>query len=118
LDSLTVAIPTKNKHASKIGAHLHWLDKRTDIDVTNPFSQLKEQHPVATHEQRKAYSIDQAKRLIALSSGIDEWKRWVVLLGRYTGMRCNETCQLHRDDIVQVEGVWCVSINQAKDYQT
>ncbi|MGF1758408.1 site-specific integrase [Photobacterium sagamiensis] len=117
LDSLTVAIPTKNKHASKIGAYLHWLDKRADIEVKNPFSLLKEKHTVAVQEQRKAYSLAQAQRLIQHCSGFDEWKRWVVLLGRYTGMRCNEICQLHRDDIVQVEGVWCVSINQVKDYQ-
>ncbi|UTV28440.1 site-specific integrase [Photobacterium atrarenae] len=113
LDSLTVAVPTKNKHASKIG----WLDKRSDIEINNPFSQLKEKHPVASQEQRKAYSLAQAQLLIEQSSEFDEWKRWDVLLGRYTGMRCNEICQLHRDDIVQVEGIWCVSFNQDHDYK-
>ncbi|PMN03371.1 hypothetical protein BCT41_08730 [Vibrio splendidus] len=35
---------------------------------------------------------------------------WVPLLGRYTGARLNEICQLTIDDILQVDGVQCLKI--------
>ncbi|OOF11522.1 MULTISPECIES: site-specific integrase [unclassified Salinivibrio] len=36
---------------------------------------------------------------------------WVPLLGRYTGARLNEICQLTIDDILQVDGVECLNIS-------
>jgi integrase len=36
---------------------------------------------------------------------------WIPLLALYTGARLNELCQLDRTDIVQVDGVWCLDIN-------
>lgn len=38
-------------------------------------------------------------------------KFWVPLLGLLTGARLEEICQLHVDDIVQEDGVWCLDIN-------
>ena len=117
IDSLQVSIPTKNKHASKIGGYLHWLNKRLDIEITNPFASLTERHQVSRQKQRQAYTVDQAAKLMKLADDFVEWKKWVVLLGRYTGMRCNEICQLHRDDVFEQQGIWCVSVNKNHDYK-
>lgn len=117
LDSLQVAVPTKNKHASKVGAFLQWLDKRSDFNIKNPFADLKERYLVAPMVQRQAYTQNQANMLVRLSQEIVDWKKWIILLGRYTGMRCNEICQLHHDDIILQDGVWYISVNLNHSYK-
>lgn len=37
---------------------------------------------------------------------------WVPLLGLFTGARLGELCQLRVADVVQVDGCWCISINE------
>ena len=38
-------------------------------------------------------------------------KYWSPLIALYSGMRVEEICQLHLSDILQVDGVWCFSVN-------
>ena len=38
-------------------------------------------------------------------------KYWCPLIALYSGMRVEEICQLHLSDIVQIDGVWCFSVN-------
>jgi len=35
---------------------------------------------------------------------------WVPLLALYTGCRLEEMCQLYRDDVQEIEGIWCLVI--------
>lgn len=37
--------------------------------------------------------------------------RWASLLGIFTGARLNEICSLLKSDIVEIDGIWCISIN-------
>jgi integrase len=37
-------------------------------------------------------------------------KRWVPLLGAYSGARLSEICQLRVQDITEVNGIWCMKI--------
>ena len=37
---------------------------------------------------------------------------WAPLIALYSGMRIEEICQLYIADIVQVDGVWCFSVNE------
>ena len=117
LDELEVAAPTKNKHVKKIAAFFAWLSHRVDVDFKNPMEGLSIRHTKAAKDQREAYTLKQVQELIGLSTKLDEWKRWVVLLGCYTGMRANEICQLHRDDIQKVDGIWCIRIDNKHDFQ-
>ena len=36
---------------------------------------------------------------------------WLPLLGRFTGARINELCQLHVKDIEQIDGIWCFKLD-------
>jgi integrase len=38
---------------------------------------------------------------------------WIPLIALYSGMRLNEICQLYCNDVKQVEGVWCLDVNQS-----
>ena len=40
---------------------------------------------------------------------------WIPILGLFTGARLNELCQLDRSDIVEIDGVWCIDINNKND---
>lgn len=42
-------------------------------------------------------------------------KFWVPLIGLFSGMRLGEIVQLHRSDLVCVDGVWVFDINRAED---
>jgi len=33
-------------------------------------------------------------------------------IAQYTGMRLSEICQLHADDIIKSEDIWCISVNK------
>lgn len=35
---------------------------------------------------------------------------WVPIMALYTGCRLEEMCQLHADDVRQVEGIWCIDV--------
>lgn len=36
---------------------------------------------------------------------------WIPALGLLTGARLNEICQLHVEDIVNVDGIWCLNLS-------
>lgn len=38
----------------------------------------------------------------------------IPLIGLYQGMRVNEICQLHVDDITNIDGTWCIDNNENK----
>ena len=40
------------------------------------------------------------------------YKYWLPLLGLYTGARLEELAQLDPTDIIEVDGVWCLDINE------
>ncbi len=44
-------------------------------------------------------------------------KFWIPLIGFLSGMRLNEICQLHTDDVVTIDGVPCFDVNDAGDKQ-
>lgn len=41
-----------------------------------------------------------------------EWKYWIFMFAMFSGARITEICQLYVDDLVQIDGIWCVSINK------
>ncbi len=40
---------------------------------------------------------------------------WIPLISLYAGLRIDEACQLYREDILEVDGIQCFSINDDKD---
>lgn len=36
---------------------------------------------------------------------------WVPMIAMYSGMRLQEICQLYRNDLRKVDGIWCFDIN-------
>jgi integrase len=60
---------------------------------------------------KRGFDDSEAARI--LSAGCaesDPVKRWIPLLGAYSGARLSELCQLRVQDIVEVNGIWCMKI--------
>ncbi|MBF0032560.1 site-specific integrase [Citrobacter freundii] len=114
---LTLSITTKNKYVKKIGGFFRWLNNRIDQDVKNPFDGLMQKDREAAASKRDAYTLGQIKQLERSIATLPEWKKWIILIGRYTGMRANEICQLYQSDIKKIDGAWCISIDDKQEHQ-
>ncbi|WP_447878463.1 site-specific integrase [Serratia fonticola] len=118
IDQLDLSIATKNKYVKKVSAFFRWLGHRMDIEIRNPFDGLMQKDNEAASSKREAYTSSQLKFLEGTLRELPVWKQWIILIGRYSGMRANEICQLYHDDIVKLDDVWCFKINDSKVGQT
>ncbi len=62
-------------------------------------------------ERKRGFAEDEAKRvLIASRKEKNKVLRWCPWLCAYSGARIAEVCQLRREDIVTIDGIWCMRI--------
>ncbi|HHL3336976.1 TPA: tyrosine-type recombinase/integrase [Klebsiella pneumoniae] len=115
---LDLSIPTKNKYVKKISSFFRWLSNRVDYEVKNPFDGLMQKDKESAASKRESYNTVQIKRLMASLQQVPEWKQWIILLGRFTGMRANEICQLYHGDIKKVDDIWCAVVDDLHEGQT
>lgn len=99
-------------------AFFKWLATRTDEEIRNPFEGMGVKETTAPMDRRPAYSLNDLKRLQIALHGVKDWKRWIILIGRYSGMRQNEICQLYHNDVMKVDGVWCFRVDNLNPNQT
>lgn len=112
------AMSTKsvNKHVGGMGGVLRYcLD--LGVVTVNYATGLKLSEKGRVDEERSSYHVDDLKSIVANLPRKPTFpeRYWIPLIGCYSGMRLNEICQLYVEDVRQVEGVWCFSINGAKD---
>ena len=81
----------------------------------NPFSGLAIRRTKLPHQQRERFTLEELQRLfdpVHLHRDMRKsYQWWLPWLGLFTGARLEELCQLHFDDIHQVDGAWCIDIN-------
>ena len=67
--------------------------------------------------ERKTYSAEDLKRIFTNLPRIESApeKFWVPMIAMYSGIRLDEICQLHTEDIQEVEGILCFNINSEGD---
>lgn len=102
---------------------------REELIDKNPAAKME----VATAPQksaRRAFKPEELNRIFSapvfrgsVDDG-DNWRRpapiplkrgryWVPLIALHTGMRLNEICFLRRDDVKEVDGVWCIEVSDS-----
>ena len=115
-DIVPMSTKSVNKHVGGVGGLLRYcLD--LGIVTVNYATGLKLSEKGRVDEERSSYSVDDLKSIVSnlpRKPTLPE-RFWIPLIGCYSGMRLNEICQLYVDDVLQVEGIWCFSINGAKD---
>ena len=101
-----------NHHLQYLSGLLRWA-AREEIVPGNPAEGLCLQRKTRAWSEREAFTDTQLQRLFA---GL--WReedrsdrRWIPLIGLWSGLRLEEICQLRFADIVQHQGIWCFSVN-------
>jgi integrase len=62
-------------------------------------------------DSKRGFDDNEAATILrAARAATDPVKRWVPLLGAYSGARLSEICQLRAEDIAEVNGIWSMKI--------
>lgn len=111
-----LSVSSVNKHIIRTGAFLKWAMKRGYV-AANYAEGLTVVRKGKPSGDREAYSTEDLLRLVqsplARFKDTRPERYWVPILGLYTGARLNELCQLHLEDVREVDGIACIDINSA-----
>jgi integrase len=62
-------------------------------------------------EKKRSFTDEEGRIILrAALQEKDPVRRWVPWIGAYSGARVSEICQLRREDIVEIEGIWCMKV--------
>ena len=116
----TITAVTVNNRLRKLTAFLNWC-KSNGYVTDNPLAGMK----VMTGSAKEArLSFDRSDLFTLLDhealrkeAGKHQWRFWIPLLGRYTGARLEELCQLRVSDFMEQQGIQCFRIDDRSDDQ-
>ena len=116
----TITAVTVNNRLRKLSAFLSWC-KSNGYITENPLVGLKVMTGSAK-EARLSFDRHDLTTLLNLDSLKWEarkhpWRYWLPLLGRTTGARLEELCQLRVDDLMEQQGIQCIRIDDSREGQ-
>lgn len=116
----TITAVTVNNRLRKLSAFMNWC-KSNGYVTDNPLVGLKvmtgsakearlsfDQHDLSTLLNLDALKVEARKH---------PWRFWLPLLGRFTGARLEELCQLHVADFTTLQGIDCIRIDDGHESQ-
>ena len=111
---------TVNNRLRKLSAFLNWC-KSNGYVADNPLAGLKVMTGSAK-EARLSFDRHDLTTLLDLDTLKAQarkhpWRYWLPLLGRSTGARLEELCQLRVDDFIEQQGIQCIRIDDNSEGQ-
>lgn len=111
----TLSITTVNNHLIKISALFRWAVDQGYLSI-NPFANLTIRTGNRAIDDVLPFDKDDLEKIFGSPLYRDEkfkhpWQFWIAPIGLYSGMRLEEICQLHIEDIREIDGVWCFDVN-------
>jgi len=105
-----------NKHLTRLSSLLKSAVQESRMPI-NYAEGMQVQDKRRSDEVRKTYTVEDIRKVIEhLPCQLNHPERyWIPLLGMYTGMRLDEICQLHVEDVQQHGEVWSIDINDHGD---
>ena len=100
---------TKN-NLSALSAVFGWGFRNRKLS-SNPIHGISIKVKKRPDEGRRSFTMEEACRILEAASRAQDGKRWVPLILAYSGARVGEVAQLLKDDVRQVEGIWCLDLN-------
>jgi len=105
-----------NKHLARLSSLMIYSIKeghRKD----NPATDMTIKQKRRQDEERKAYDSQDIQMIVKnLPRDPQKPERFYIpMICMLSGMRLDEACQLHAEDIRQVDGIWCIDVNDSKD---
>ncbi|WP_136525740.1 site-specific integrase [Geomonas ferrireducens] len=115
-EGLGISVKSVNKHMARIGSLLKYCHE-LGLIPNNPGTGLQLSEKLRADQERSVYSLEDIRNIITNLPRDKETpeRYWIPLIGLYSGMRLNEICQLHIEDVVSIDGHWCWSINEGGD---
>lgn len=116
------AVATTNKYLQVYGSFFGWAHRHGYMQQ-NPFERISLKETKRAQEQRKAFSFDFVPEVLkkademSTKSHAKQYYKWVPLIAAYSGMRLNEICQLHQDDVKEIDGIHCFAVNDKHEGQ-
>jgi integrase len=116
----TITAITVNNRLRKLSAFLNWC-KSNGYITENPLLGLKVMTGSAK-EARLSFDRQDLITLLNLDALRTEarkhpWRYWLPFLGRATGARLEELCQLCVDDFIEHQGIHCIRIDDDREGQ-
>ncbi|KII33495.1 integrase [Pseudomonas fluorescens] len=116
----TITAVTVNNRLRKLSAFLNWC-KANGYIADNPLVGMKVMTGSAK-EARLSFDRHDLTTLLDLAALKAEarkhpWRYWLPLLGRATGARLEELCQLRVDDFIEEQGIPCIRIDDSREGQ-
>jgi len=116
----TITPVTVNNRLRKLTAFINWC-KANGYVTENPLAGMK----VMTGSAKEARLSFDHHDLVALldhetlrnEARKHPWRYWLPLMGRATGARLEELCQLRVDDFTEQQGIQCVRIDDSREGQ-
>ena len=110
-----MSVASVNKYLIRISSLFKYAAKAGYI-TSNPAEGMTLRKTKRADEDRDPFSDEDLDKLFNSDEYQNDTHRksyafWTPLLALFTGARLEEICQLHLDDIQQVDGVWGIDIN-------
>lgn len=116
----TITAVTVNNRLRKLSAFMNWC-KSNGYIPENPLAGLKVMTGSAK-EARLSFDLMDLTALLDLDALTEEsrkhpWRYWLPLLGRFTGARLEELCQLRTADFINLHGIECMRVDDCHESQ-
>lgn len=116
----TITAVTVNNRLRKLTAFMNWCKANSYIEA-NPLAGMK----VMTGSAKEARLSFDRRDLATLldhealrkEARKHPWRYWLPLMGRATGARLEELCQLRVDDFAEQQGIQCIRIDDTREGQ-
>ncbi|ROQ71905.1 phage integrase family protein [Vibrio crassostreae] len=124
----TLGKTTVKDYLQKVSSLCKWAVRHQYLEH-NHFESIKTQsrqeskkesdvrHPFSNDMLTKIFST----RIFTHNDMLHSFHYWLPILALYTGARQNELAQLFRENIVQIDGIWCISFTEchpSQDFKT
>lgn len=116
----TITAVTVNNRLRKLTAFMNWC-KANGYMTDNPLAGMKVMAGSAKEARlsfdRSDLSVLLDKENLQREARKHPWRYWLPFLGRATGCRLEELCQLRVDDFIEHLGIHCIRIDDSQEGQ-
>lgn len=107
-------LKTANRHISLVATMFGWAVKQGYVE-RNYAEGLSFPIKTKPSEERLPYGTEEIAKIVNLVNSIERRSNpehyWIPLIAMFSGMRMGEICQLHKEDIKKINGIWSFEIS-------
>jgi integrase len=118
-----LGVTSVNKHLTYAGAFIKWAVRNDYMEKNFAEGLSISTRNTSEDEERAAFDVDDLRRLLSspiytTALPVDRQERYFVpLIAMLSGMRAGEICQLHVEDVREVEGIPVFDVNSKGERQ-